>query len=78
MASLDLVRDALSTKSNLINLREKVDQTCGKLTVRALVKSFKEQKKSIVQKSIVTDVYKIELIDIQPHREAYLLLKYHK
>lgn len=42
MASLDLVRDALSTKSNLVNLKEKVEQTCGKLTVRALVKSFKE------------------------------------
>ena len=78
MKQLETVRDALSTKENLIKLREKVDQTCGNLTLRANIVRFQEQKQSVVQNSIVTDVYRIELTDIQPYKKGYLLLKYSK
>jgi hypothetical protein len=78
ISSLDLVNDALSTKENLVQLRQKVDQTCEKLTIRANIKQFQEQKKSCIQPNIMTDIYKIELCDTSPPRNAYLLLKYQK
>ena len=46
--------------------------------MRVLVKSFKEQMKSSVVQRVVTDVYKIELLEFVPNRQAYLCLRYNQ
>ena len=58
-----MVSDAISTKENFKELRAKVDQTCEKLSVRANLLKFQESKQSVVQPSIVTDIYRIHLTD---------------
>lgn len=78
LKQLEFVRDAISTKENLRELRQKVDQTCEKLSVRANVIGFQEQRTSTIQPQIVTDIYKLDLTDVTPYRKAYLLLKYNK
>ena len=71
-----LLRDAVSSKENLLALREKVDQACEKLTLKVNIMGFTEQKSSPMQPSVVTDIYKIEIPDIA--KKGYLLLKYNK
>lgn len=78
LKQLENVNTALSTKSNLINLRDKVDRTCEEITLRGNVLQFVEQKKSYITSNIVIDVYRLELTDLNPVRKAYLLLKYQK
>ena len=71
-----LLRDAVSSKENLIALRQKVDDACEKLTLKVNVLGFTEQKSSPMQPSVVTDIYKIEIPDV--NKKGYLLLKYNK
>jgi hypothetical protein len=73
---ISLLKDALSSKENLIALREKVDEACEKLTMKVNILGFQEQKSSSMQPSIVTDVYKIEIPEVS--KKGYLLLKYNK
>jgi uncharacterized protein Yka (UPF0111/DUF47 family) len=78
LKQLELVRDTLSTNDNFTELRRKVDQTCEKLSVRVNILKRQDQIISANQPNYVTDLYKLELTDLMPHRRAYLLLKYCK
>ena len=70
----------MSTKENLNSeqLRKKIDQTCEKITVRAKIQKLQDSISSSTQPNIVTDIYKLELTDLNPSKRGYLLLKYHK
>jgi hypothetical protein len=71
---LVLLRDALSSKSNLENLRPKVEQACEKVTLKVNILAHQETKTSTLQPNMITDVYRIEICDIA--KKGYLLLKY--
>ena len=57
--NLQLINDAMQSKENLANLKSKIEQNCEKMSMKALVLKFTEQKRSDIQPNFVTDVYKI-------------------
>jgi hypothetical protein len=59
-----MVRDALSVPENLQPLRERIKQNCEKMTVRVKIAKKHGSFDHKTTPSIVTDVYKAELLDI--------------
>jgi hypothetical protein len=59
-----MVKDALATPENLAPLRERIRQNCNKMTVRVRIIKKHGQHESSTQRSIVTDIYRAELLDI--------------
>ena len=76
LKQLNTVRDALDTQENLKGLRSKVDRDCEKMTLRATIVKRSGENDSGTIKGVVTEVYKVQLIDISKY--AYLLLKHYK
>lgn len=68
----------MTSKEDFELLRMKVDQTCEKLSVRANLIKLDKQENSEIQPSVLTDIFKIQLTDLQPAKKAYLLLRYPK
>lgn len=79
---LERIKEASHQAEKFEEFQKEVDQSCEKLTLRAKVISFHCQKESLIQPQIVTDVYKVELNDLdhfglkQSKRVAFLMLKY--
>ena len=59
-----LLRDAVSSEANMLALHEKVDKACERMTLKVNIISFSEQKGCSIFSSYVTDIYKIEILDI--------------
>ena len=69
-----LVQDAFSTEDNLANMKDKIQSECEKVSFRVKILKLKEHKTSVVESSLVTDIYKIELLEVFS-RKAYLVMK---
>ena len=69
-----MVRDALSVPENLEPLKEKILQNCDKMTVRIKIAKKHGTHEHKTTPSIVTDIYRAELLDIS--QKCFLLLKH--
>ncbi len=73
---LDLLKTMLESAENLDALREKVEHECEKMTMRIKFGSKQSERQSTQNTSVITDVYKATLVDID--KQAFVTLKSHK
>ena len=76
MKQLDLVNDALNSKENLKNLRDRVYRECDDMTLRVQIIKLHSTQNSESKQSVTTNVYKVHIVNMQ--RTGYLLLKHSK
>jgi len=73
---LDLLKTMLESAENLDALRKKVEHECEKMTIRIKFGGKQSERQSTQNTSVITDVYKITLVDID--KQAFVTLKSHK
>lgn len=71
---LSTVLDVLDTKENFKNMRERINRECEQMTLRIETQSL--FKSTVSENSIMTNIYKIKISDID--KKGFLLLKTQK